>query len=253
MTAPTDAPLNLTLQTIMTWGSWGLTAVALGVAVWWGVRTRSGFYVLVLLAAMAAAFAEPLYDIGLMLWFHTPGLWTHFSAFDIPQPNWTHSGYAILYGVPAMVITRALHEGRLDRSGFYRLAAMTFAMSCAFEMIGINGGVYQYWGPHVLRILNYPLVIGVLETAQVSCFAIAASELRRRGGEGWRLWGLFVLFPATFYLANFGAGSPLIIALHLDPASPAAVWAGTLLSLAFAAVLILFAAAFVPRVSPSRS
>lgn len=51
----------------------------------------------------------------MMLWFHAPGMWTHFSAFGIPQPNWTHSGYAILYGVPTMMIARQSHIGALTR------------------------------------------------------------------------------------------------------------------------------------------
>lgn len=53
-------------------------------------------------------------------------------------------------------------------------------MSCVFEMTGINIGTYTYWGPHVLRVFHYPLVIGVLEAAQTICFAVAASQLRQR-------------------------------------------------------------------------
>lgn len=120
-------------------------------------------------------------------------------------------------------------------------------------MIGINGGVYQYWGPPVLRILNYPLVIGVLETAQVTCFAIAAVELRKRCRSNWQLAGLFVVFPASFYLVNFGAGAAVIIALHLDGTSAPAVWAGTLISLAGAAALIRIAASFVPATLQPKS
>ena len=40
--------------------------------------------------------------------------------------------------------------------------------------------VVTYWGPHVLRVFHYPLVIGVLEAAQMICFAVAASQLRQR-------------------------------------------------------------------------
>lgn len=247
MTPPINAPLNLELQTIMTIASWGLTAVTLGVAIAWGMKEKSSFYVVLVLAVMTAAFAEPIYDVGMMLWFHEPGIWSHFSAFGVPQPNWTHSGYVILYAVPAMTIARLSRQGRLTRPALYRLVVTTFVMSCAFEMIGINGGVYQYWGPHVLRVLNYPLVIAVLETAQVTCFAIAAIELRTRCGSEWKLAGLFVLFPATFYLVNFGGGAPVIVAMHLDRPSAVAVWIGTLISLVAAAALIRMAASFVPR------
>jgi hypothetical protein len=119
--------------------------------------------------------------------------------------------------------------------------------SAAFEMIGITGGLYTYWGPHVFRILQYPLVIGVLEAAQVICFAVAASVLRDRHTSGWQLLGLFVLFPCTFFMANFGAGWPTIIAVHLKHTSTPVVIAGTVVSICFAVVLVRAAAAFLPQ------
>jgi len=246
MTAPIDHPLNLATQAILTWGSWGLTVLILGWAIRMGLRDRTPFHVLVILAAMAGAFAEPLYDEGLMLWFYAPGMWSHFSAFDIPQPNWTHSGYAVLYGSPAMVIARRIHEGRLTRHGLYGWALVELAMSCMFEMFGINGGAYEYWGPHVFRIFSYPIVIGILEAAQVMCFAVAAAELRRRARHPVYLLGLFAIFPMTFYAANFGAGGPVVIAMHLDEPSPALVTLGTLLSIGLALCAIRMAGDFLP-------
>ena len=93
MTAPIGHELNLTTQTILTYGSWVLTAVIPLLAIWMGMRERTPFYALMVLAALVGAFAEPLYDVGMMLYFYsTRGMWSHFTAFDIPQPIWTHSG-----------------------------------------------------------------------------------------------------------------------------------------------------------------
>jgi hypothetical protein len=245
MTPPVDHPLNLVTQAILTWGSWGLTLVILVTAVRLGIRERTPFYILVILAAMVGAFAEPLYDEGLMLWFYAPGMWSHFSAFGIPQPNWTHSGYAVLYGSAAILIARQIHAGTLTRNGLYAWTGVELAMSCTFEMFGINGGAYEYWGPHVLRIFNYPIIIGILEACQVTCFAVAAAELRRRSRHPAALLALFAIFPMTFYLANFGAGAPVIIALHLDMPSPTLVALGTLVSIAFALAAVRMAASLV--------
>jgi hypothetical protein len=251
---PIDHSLNLTTQAILTYASWALTAAILALAVRFGARERTPFYVLMVLAAMVGAFAEPLYDIAMMLYFYSgPGMWTHFTAFDIPQPNWSHSGYVVLYACPAIFIARDAYRGTLTRTRLFRWAGIELAMSCVFEMFGINGGAYAYWGPHVLRIFNYPLVIGVLEAAQVVCFAIAASELRKRATAGWQLLGLFVVFPCTFFMANFGAGSPTIIALHAQHSSTALVAAGTVISICFALVLVRFAASFLPAENPSAS
>lgn len=251
---PIDHELNLTTQAILTYGSWGLTAVILALAVRMGVRERTPFYALMVLAAMVGAFAEPLYDIAMALYFYSgPGMWTHFTAFDIPQPIWTHSGYVVLYASAAVVIAREIHRGTLTRRKLFIWAAAELVMSCVFEMFGINGGAYSYWGPHVLRIFNYPLVIGVLEAAQVICFAVAASQLRTRSTGNWPLLGLFVLFPCTFFMANFGAGSPTIIALHAQSTSAPLVTAGTLVSIVFAVVLVRFAASYLPAGDTSGS
>jgi hypothetical protein len=91
------------------------------------------------------------------------------------------------------------------------------------------------------------LVIGLLEAAQVICFAVAASQLRARCTGQWQLLGLFVLFPFTFFGANFGAGWPTIIAIHLEHTSTALVTAATVVSIGFAAVLVWGIAAFLPH------
>jgi len=137
----------------------------------------------------------------------------------------------------------------MTRRKLFLWAGITLLESAAFEIIGINGGLYSYWGPHAFRIFQYPLVIGVLEAAQVMCFAVAASQLRARCGGQWQLLGLFVLFPLTFFGANFGAGWPTIIAIHLEHTSTAVVAAATVVSIGFAVVLVHAAAAFLPQLS----
>jgi len=252
LSAPTDHPLNLFMQSVLTYGSYLVTAVLLVIAIVMGVRQKTPFYVLLIVAAFIGAFAEPLYDVGMSLWFYTPGLWTTFTAYGIPQPVWAHSGYVVLYAGPAMFICDRIAKG-LTATGLYQWAAIELACSCAFEMIGINGGLYEYWGPHAFRILNYPLAIGMLETAQVVCLAVAAAELRRRSTRHWQLLGLLVMFPCTFYLGNFGAGAPMIIALHLEQPS---VFMSTLcsaISIASACVLIYAASKLLPAEVATRA
>jgi hypothetical protein len=256
MNPPIDHPLNLGAQAVFVWASWGLTVALIGVAIRMGLKERTPFYILLLLAVMTGAFAEPLYDEGLMLYFYAPGIWSHFSAFGVPQPYWTHSGYAVLYGSVAMVLTRQIHRGALSRRAFYGWAGVEIAMSSAFEITGINTGVYEYWGPHVFRIFGYPLIIPVLEACQVLCLSVAAAQLRARTTQPAALFILFPLFLMTFYLANFGAGAPVIVALHLDTLSPGFVALGTLVSIAFAFTAVRMAASFIaaaPRNAMGRS
>jgi hypothetical protein len=248
---PIEHPLNLVTQDVLTWGSWILTVVVLGVAVMWGIKERTPFYALLVLAAGIGAFAEPLYDVATMLYFYsTPGMYTHFTAFDIPQPIWTHSGYVVLYASAAMVGTRRIRMGRMTPAALFGLAGVELAMSCVFEMIGINGGAYEYWGPHVFRVFDYPLVIGVLEAAQVTCLTVAAAVLRERSTGPVGLLGLFVLFPCTFFMVNLGAGAPVVVALHLSGTGPLVVGAASILSMIFAVALVRAASSMLPRTLP---
>lgn len=236
---PVTHELNLTTQAVLLYGSWILAAVVLGVAVWMGVKERTPFYGAVVLAVLVGAFVEPLYDTAMMLYFYsTHGMVTHFTAFGIPQPLWTHSGYVVLYAAPALLISRSAWRGTLTPVRLWTFALVEFLMSCVFEMVGINGGAYAYWGPHVLRVFNYPLVIGALETAQVVVFAVAASAMRQRARSRASAVWLFVLFPCTFLGVNFGAGWPTIIAIHLSTPTTPLTLTGTVLSLVLCAAIV---------------
>jgi hypothetical protein len=247
-TAPIHHHLNLAGQNALTYGSWGLTLILLAVAVHVGRNEeRTPFYVLMVLAAMVAALAEPLYDVGFSLYFYsTHGMQTTFTAFGTPQPVWAYSGYAVLYAAPAIYICRQIQQGTLTRTGLLAVACVIFLMSCAFEMIGINAGTYTYWGPHVFRIFHYPVVIGVLETAQVVCFAVAAAQLRQRVKTNTGQLALFVIFPVTFFAANFGAGAAVIIGIHAQHTTQLLVTVTTLVSICCGATLIRLAVLFFP-------
>lgn len=243
---PVDHELNLSTQSVLLYGSWALTLVVFAVAARMGARERTPFYVLVVLAVLVGAFVEPIYDTAMMLYFYsTSGMVTHFTAFGIPQPLWTHSGYVVLYAAPAIFIARTAARGALTPRRLYAFAGVEFVMSCVFEMIGINGGAYAYWGPHSLRVLNYPLVIGVLETAQVVVYGVLAAQLRSRVHRPVGLTGLLVLFPCTFLGVNLGVGAPIVVAIHMASPTTTLTVAGSLISIGLAAVVIRAAAAVI--------
>src|ERR1700721_968286 len=114
------------MQAILTDVSWALTAVLLVLAVWMGVRERTPFYALLVLGALVGAFAEPLYDVAMMLYFYsTPGMWTHFTAFDIPQPFWPHSAYVVLYAAPAIYIARQIARRMMTQRNLFVWGGVT--------------------------------------------------------------------------------------------------------------------------------
>jgi hypothetical protein len=255
---PTDVmqhALSLTWQSVFTWASWVIVVAMVVIAVRMGIKQRTPFYLIACLAAGVGAFAEPLYDVAFDLWFYdayadgTPGAgWVHFSAFHVPQPNWTHSGYVILYATACLYAGRLIYDGRLSRRGLFGVWGIEIVASCGFEVTGTAADVYTYYGPYVGRIVNYPLIIGVLEGTQVVLFTVVAVLLWRKVATPWGLLGLFVVFPITFFGANFGLGAPVIIALHLDGglATGPVIGVATVVSIALCAVVVNGLSKFLP-------
>ncbi|STZ72566.1 Uncharacterised protein [Mycolicibacterium fortuitum] len=246
--------VSLLWQNIFTWLSWAVALAMIVVAIQMGRRHRTPFYLIACVAAGVAAYAEPLYDVAFDLWFYDahngqPGAGLmHFSAFGIAQPNWTHSGYIILYAGACLYAGKRIYDGRFNRKGLFALWGLEVLTSCVFEVIGTGTDVYTYYGPHVLRIWNYPIVIGILEGTQVVLFTVVAVLIWRKTSRWWELMSLFVVFPMTFFGANFGLGYPLIIAMHLDNglASPALVFAATLVSIILCTIVIYGLTVFLP-------
>jgi hypothetical protein len=248
--------LDTVWQAIFTWTSWVIALGMIVLAVQMGRKQRTPFYLFACLAALVAAIAEPLYDVAFDLWFYdadargVPGeMWSHFSAFGVPQPNWTHSGYVILYAAVALYAGKKMYEGRLSRNGLFAIWGAEILTSCVFEMIGTGTDVYTYYGPFELRLWNYPAVIGVLEGTQTVLFTVLAVQTWRRVKTGWGLSALFIAFPITFFGTNFGIGGPLIIALHLDGThfSSTLVWIATFLTMGLCALTVRGASMFLPE------
>lgn len=247
--------LSLVWQHVFTWVSWAIVLVMLAIAIQMWRRQGTPFYFIACLAAGVAAFAEPLYDVAFDLWFYDatstgePGaMYAHFTAFGVVQPNWSHSGYIILYASACLYAGRHIYQGTLGRKNLFIIWLAELAASCLFEVIGTSTDVYTYYGPYELRIVNYPLIIGVLEATQVVLFTVVACHLWRRVETAWGLLGLFVVFPVTFFGANFGLGSPVILALHLDESefSSGIVWTATFLSMALCVLAVNGLSKFLP-------
>ncbi|WP_026909850.1 hypothetical protein [Patulibacter minatonensis] len=249
---PVTRPLNETAQDFFTYGSWIIAIAVLAFTLVLWRRHKTPFYFLIVAASMVAAFGEPLYDEMMKLYFYTVNhdgqsvIQSHFTAFDVPQPVWTHSGYAILYGLPAVYIVRMIHAGTMTKKKLYIVACFSLLESCAFEIIGTSSGAYTYWGPHVFRIAEYPLVIGMLEMAQVMLFAVLAAELYKRIREPWQMLGVFLLFPITFVGANYGGGMAMIVGIHAENTNEFIRYTTTLLSMGCAVLIVRMVASFLP-------
>jgi hypothetical protein len=245
--------LDLGWQNVFTWASWAIAVAMLIIAIEMGRRRRTTFFAFAIIGAGISAFAEPLYDVAFDLWFYNAhngvqgAAYSHFTAFGVVQPVWTHSGYVILYAAPALYAGWRMYQGRLSPKGLFIIWGIEIATSCAFEMIGTGVNVYTYYGPYVMRIWHYPLVIGILEGTQVVLYTVLLVNLWRRIKTGWGMTGLLAVHPVTMYAANFGLGAPLIIALHLNRPgfNRGLVWAATFLSYGLCILAVFGATKFL--------
>lgn len=254
--------LDLTWQDIFTWASWGIAIAMLIVAVVLGRRHGTWFFVLAVVGAGISAFAEPLYDVAFDLWFYDAqdgklgAAYSHFTAFGVVQPVWTHSGYIILYAAPALYAGWRMYQGRVSPRFLFAIWAIEITSSCVFEVIGTGVDVYAYYGPYEMRIWNYPLAIGVLEGTQVVLYTVLIVNLWKRIKTGWGLTSILAVHPVTMYAANFGLGAPLIIALHLNEPefSSGIVWAASFAVYGLCALAVLGASKFLPTAElPARA
>lgn len=247
--------LSLVWQDIFTWLSWAIVVVMLLIAWRMGRQQKTAFYVIAVLAAGVGAYIEPLYDVAFDLWFYdvhngeSGAMYSHFTAFGIVQPIWTHSGYMILYASACLYAGRMMYEGRMTAPLLFTIWLAEIAVSCVFEGIGTATNVYTYYGPYVLRLWNYPLVIGVLEGTQVILYTTLAVQFWRRTTSNYGLLGLFAIFPITMMGANCGLGAPIIVALHLSEAefSTGFVWISTFLTIGLCAIAVYGASLFTPK------
>ncbi|KAK7456863.1 hypothetical protein CaCOL14_010764 [Colletotrichum acutatum] len=248
LTAPIDTRVSAPMQLIVVITSYVIWVSLLLYGLFLRKKENTWFYVTIALAAGLGGIFEPIYDNALMLYFYGPGQWTAFTSMGVPQPIWVYSGYATLYGTVPVFLNRQITSG-ITRRCFFRYAAIELASSCLFEIVVINGGVYEYWGPHVLRIFKYPIVIGILETVQVMFYSVAVANLRAKSDRtGYNLIGALLIFPITFMAANIGIGAPLIISLHSSIKSEALVTLGTMASILGSVVAIMALPTMIPGI-----
>jgi hypothetical protein len=231
---PYDHHLNLAMQTVATIVLWGGTLALLAYCVRLGRRERSVFPVVLVLSVAVGSIIEPLYDIAYHLLWYTPGQWTLFTAFQLPQPIWVMPAYVMVFGLPAVLLYRRLAAGA-DLTFIFKVGGLLVLTTAFFETTANNVDLYGYYGMAPMRLLKYPLWIAVMEAAQITGFAVLAAVLKRRATRPLHYLALFAIFPANFAFDVLGAGFPTIIAMNTPHPSTVILWLTSFASIGLAA------------------
>jgi hypothetical protein len=233
--------LNLAMQTMATIVLWGGSAALLAYAVRLGRRERSILPVMLWVSVAVGSIIEPLYDIAYHLLWYTPGQWTLFTAFGLPQPVWVMPAYIMVFGLPAMLLYRRLAAGA-DLAFIFKVAALLVFTTAVFETTANNVDLYGYYGAAPMRLLKYPLWIAVMEAAQITGFAVLCALLKRRATRPVHSLALLVVFPANFAFDVLGAGFPTVIAQNMPHPDTAVMWLSAVASIGLAATALWWTA-----------
>ncbi|HTK65807.1 MAG TPA: hypothetical protein VL595_25720 [Pseudonocardia sp.] len=247
---PVDQPLDLTGQTVLTAAT---SVVALGFALFTlrlCLRRRTWAPALLLASGVLCLVLEPVYDDQFHIWFHDRGqMWGTYSAYGMTQPVWVPITYAWCYGGLALLVWRRLMDG-MTRAGLLRMTGMLWAIFTVFELVGINLGVYTYFGDHPLRLFGLPIWVEIPNTVLTVVAAVAFARLEPLL-HGIGRASLLAVVPAAFAMLSFGAAFPTLVVISEVGRPTALVYGATIVSLALAVAMLHLAVQAVPADAPA--
>jgi hypothetical protein len=208
-------------------------------------RRRTWAPALLMASGVLCLVLEPVYDDQFHIWFYDRGeMWGTYSAYGMTQPVWVPITYAWCYGGLALLVWRRVVDG-ITRAGLLRMTGMLWAIFTVFEMIGINLGVYTYFGEHPFRMFGLPIWVEIPNTVVTVVAGVAFARLEpvlRGVGRA----SLLAVVPAAFAMLSFGAAFPTLVTISEVGRPTTLVYAATVVSLALALAMLHLAVQAVP-------
>jgi hypothetical protein len=242
---PVDLPLNTTGQTVLT----VLTSlVAVGNLAFTAMlcrRYRTSMPALITLSGFACFLLEPVYDDQYHIWFHDGGQrWGLYQAYGMDQPVWVPITYLWCYGGLALLVWRRVRAGA-TAAQVRRFTLVLGAVFTTFELVGINLGVYTYYGPQAFQVFGLPIWIEVANTVLSVVAGVAFARLEPLVSGPGRI-SLVAVVPAAFAMLSFGSSFPALVTMSRpDPPVPL-LWGAAAASVALALAILHLSLFAVP-------
>ncbi|CDO30900.1 MULTISPECIES: hypothetical protein [Mycolicibacterium] len=175
------------------------------------VRSRNYVPLLVLASGLLCSLLEPMLDLlGHLHWAHN--LVPAFTNFGITVPALIPLCYVAFLGLEAYFSYFVIRNGA-HRNVFFMLLGLGIATDALMETIGINLGVYLYYGVQPFTFLNFPYWWGFINGGSfVTVGAVLAYAVPRLQGAKKAL--LLLAAPFGMMVAYFGVGSIHVLALN---------------------------------------
>jgi hypothetical protein len=246
---PVDQTLGTTGQAVLTVVTAVVAVVALSLIVRMARRERTVWPIVIGVGGILCLGLEPIYDNLFNIWFYDAGdIWKAYTSYGMVQPVWVPITYVWCYGSLAIYAARRVDRG-LTRAGAWRLAGVFMVVYTIFEFVGINLGVYEYYGPHPFRVFNFPVWVSVSNGSIGMIAGILIARLRPLLA-GRQIWALVPVVPAVFAMVSFGGSFPALVAMNAPDAPTAVIWLAAIASMALEFSMLHLASLLLPAAAP---
>ncbi|NGX10036.1 hypothetical protein [Mycobacteroides franklinii] len=175
------------------------------------VRSRNYVPLIVLGSGLLCSLLEPMLDLlGHLHWAHN--LVPAFTNFGITVPALIPLCYVAFLGLESYFCYFVIRNGA-HQNVFFMLLGLGIATDALMETIGINLGVYLYYGVQPFEFFGFPYWWGFINGGSfVTVGAVLAYAVPRL--KGARKLLLLLAAPFGMMVAYFGVGSIHILALN---------------------------------------
>jgi hypothetical protein len=175
-------------------------------------RSGSPIFLAILAGGLVTCLLEPFADVLGLVWFPVHHQVHGFSALGVPIPLFVVIGYLCFFGLVTWGLLRLLEAGP-SRRQFWQIAGGGFAAALAMEFALLPTGVYTYYGPQPLKVLDYPLIWMTINAG--ACVVSALVIYRFRGFfTGVRALATIALMPCADGAVMVATGWPAFTAMH---------------------------------------
>jgi lipoprotein signal peptidase len=213
-------------------------------------RNRDPVPLLCLVGGAFACLVEPLVDVLAHCWYPTHRQWKLMTVMGRDTPILVLPGYIWFMGGFAALTYIALQRGAMPRD-VRRLYAALIAVNALVEIPGVHTHVYFYYGHQPLRIFDWPLWWGFVNTAIGIVGGCLVHAVRRRQlAAPSEALAIIALVPMIDAAVNAGAAWPLFSSLASPGWSVAANQIAGLLTCVLATVAVVVASELAAAADP---
>lgn len=192
----------------------GLAVVAALYALWRTWRVRHPYPLFVFLGAGFSILYEPLGDILTKVAYAPVDQVSLMTAFGRPTPLWMLPNYFFFFSLPALLLEQFVVRPDVTASK-YALTFIGVAIFVAvFEMPGINGDIWRYYGTQAFSVNSYPVWVAFCNASSLFMIAAAVALLRRSIITPGLAFLFVPIVPIVFIGAHVGGSLPIAAALY---------------------------------------